>query len=131
MGLPIKGMYFSGHIEQHSPRFISLVTNSWAKLSCFWLRRRKEWICSERSITICAIVKVWTCQGSLIWHQHEVTRTNQGSRIIYIKEKTVHQHAQSTTFGLLVEANLFRLTGSFHIHFFFFFSSKLLTTTSN
>ena len=30
---------------------------------------------------------------------YEATRTNQGSRIIYITEKSVHQRAQSTTFG--------------------------------
>ena len=35
---------------------------------------KKEWICSERLIIIYAIVKGWTCQGSLIWHQSEVTR---------------------------------------------------------
>ena len=29
---------------------------------------------SERPITVCTIVKGWTCQGSLIWHQHEVMR---------------------------------------------------------
>ena len=28
------------------------------------------------------------------------------------------EHAQSTTFRLLVEASLFRFTGWFHIHFF-------------
>ena len=86
----------------------------------YWLRVGKEWICSERPFTICAIAKGWTCQGSLIWHQREVTRTNQGSRIMYIKEKPVHQHVQSTTFGLLVEASLFRLTGWFHIHMVIF-----------
>ena len=36
-------------------------------------RWRKEWICRKRPITICAMVKGWTRQGSLIWHQHEVT----------------------------------------------------------
>ena len=40
---------------------------------------------------------------------HEGTRTNHGSRIFYITEKPVHQHAQNTTFGLLVEASLFWL----------------------
>ena len=39
-----------------------------------YLKWRKEWICSKRPITICAIVKGWMCQGSLIWHQREVTR---------------------------------------------------------
>ena len=47
---------------------------------------------------------------------HEGTRTNQDSRIIYITEKP--EHAQSTTFGLVVEASLLRLTGWFHIHLF-------------
>ena len=31
------------------------------------LRWTKEWICSKRSITICAIVKVWIYQGSRTW----------------------------------------------------------------
>ena len=50
---------------------------------------------------------------------HKGTRTNQGSSIFYIKKKAVRQHAQNTTFGLFVEASLFRLTSWFHIHFFF------------
>ena len=44
---------------------------------------------------------------------HEGTWTNQGSRIIYITEKPVRQDAQSTTFGLFVEASLLRLIGWF------------------
>ena len=51
---------------------------------------------------------------------HEGTRTNQGSCIIYITEKPVQQHEQSTTFGLFVEASLFWLTDWFHIHLFLF-----------
>ena len=30
------------------------------------------------------------------------------------------EHVQSTTFALLIEASLFKLTGWFHIHFFLF-----------
>ena len=45
--------------------------------------------------------------------------SNQGSRIIYITEKHVRQHAQSTTSGLIEEASIFRLTGRFHIHLFY------------
>ena len=51
---------------------------------------------------------------------HVGTRTNQGSRIIYITEKPVHQHAQSTTFELIFEASLFRVTGWFNVHLFLF-----------
>ena len=58
-------------------------------------------------------------------HGHKETRTNQGSRIIYITDKPVPQHplrnVQRTTFGLLVKASLLRLTGWFHIHLFFLF----------
>ena len=32
--------------------------------------------------------------------RHEGTMTSQGSRIVYITEKSVRKHAQSTTFGL-------------------------------
>ena len=48
-----------------------------------------EWICSERPITICAVVKDWTCQGSLIRHQPEVKREQgsiEGARTVYIRE---------------------------------------------
>ena len=64
------------------------------------------------------------CQGVsdlALARDHEGTRFNQGSRIVYITEKHTKKHAQSTTFRLLVEASLFRLTGSFHIHLFFLF----------
>ena len=37
------------------------------------LRWIKEWICSERPITICAVVKGWTRQKFLIWLQRKVT----------------------------------------------------------
>ena len=58
---------------------------------------------------------------ALAWG-HEGTRTDQGSRIIYITKKPNRQHAQSTILGLFVEANLFRLTGWFHIHLFIYLS---------
>ena len=54
----------------------------------------------------------------------ELTRTNQGSSIIYITEKPVRQHAQSTTSRLFVEASLFRLTDWFHSHLFLFIQDK-------
>ena len=38
-------------------------------------------------------------------------KTNQGSHIVYITEKAAHQHAQNVTYGLVVAACLFRLTG--------------------
>ena len=57
------------------------------------LRPRKKWIVlrSERPITICAIVKGWTQQGFLIWH---IRVRSKGTLrpIIYITEKSVHQH---------------------------------------
>ena len=78
----------------------------------------KEWICSERPITINAIVKGWTCQGSLIWHKRDVT---MGQGPIRALVSFTLQHTQNTTFELFVEASLFRLTGWFHIHLLFFF----------
>ena len=36
------------------------------------------------------------------------------------------EHAQSTTFGPLVEASLFKLTGWFHIHLFIYLSYSSL-----
>ena len=36
------------------------------------------------------------------------------------------EHAQSTTFGLLVEASLFILTDWFHIHFFYLSKHPLI-----
>ena len=54
---------------------------------------------------------------------HEGKRTNQGSHLIYITEKPVHQHAQNTTFGLFATASLFRFTGWFYTHLFY--SSKM------
>ena len=74
------------------------------------------------------MVKGWTRHGFQFWPSargHKGTWHNQGSPIIYITEKTVRnnhlsEHAQSTTFGLLVEASVFRLTSWFHIHFFLF-----------
>ena len=35
------------------------------------------------------------------------------------------EHMQSTNFGLLVEAGLFRLTDWFHIHLFFYLSKAI------
>ena len=46
-------------------------------------------------------------------------RTNEGSRIVYITEKLMRQHAQNTTLSLFAASSLFRLTGWFHIHLFF------------
>ena len=39
------------------------------------LRWIKQWICSERPITICSIVKTWLCQGSRIWPTLHYRRT--------------------------------------------------------
>ena len=46
------------------------------------LRRIKEWICSERPITICDIVKVWLCQGFRIWSKGDVTRRQRPMRAL-------------------------------------------------
>ena len=51
--------------------------------------------------------------------RHEEKRTNEGPRVVYITEKAALQHAQNTTFGLFAAADLFRLTGWFHIHLFY------------
>ena len=61
---------------------------------------------------------------------HEGTRTDQGYPIIYITEKPDRLHAQSTTYGLFVDASLLRLTGRFHIHLFLFLSKASLLTVS-
>ena len=72
-----------------------------------------EWICSERPITLCAVVTVkdWACQGSQIWHQPEVKREQGPIRALvpFTLEKYERKYAQSTTFGLFVEASLFRV----------------------
>ena len=59
---------------------------------------------------------------------HEGTRTNQGSRIIYITEKPTRKPAQCTTFELFIEAGLFRLTGWFHNPLDFIYLSKYLAS---
>ena len=68
----------------------------------------KEWIFSERPITICAIVKAWlillgSSNVASVWRHYEI-KTNKGSRIVYITEKLAHQHAQNATFGLFAAA---------------------------
>ena len=70
---------------------------------------KPKWICSERPITICTLVKAWLCQGPHIWHKCDVTRrqTNEGSLTVNITEKRARQHAQNTTCRLLAAASLF------------------------
>ena len=46
------------------------------------LRWIKEWICSERPITICAIVKACLCQGSRICLKGDVTRRQRPMRAL-------------------------------------------------
>ena len=55
-------------------------------------------------------MKTWLSQGSRIspnlvsvGRQWEI-KTNEDSRIAYIREKIAHQHAQNATFGLFVAA---------------------------
>ena len=73
---------------------------------------------------MCAIVKTRVWNLSSLWRHYE-TKTNECSRIVYITEKAVHQHAQNIHFGLFDAAWLFKLTGWFHIHLFLFISSKI------
>ena len=50
---------------------------------CWWnLRWMKEWICSERPITICAIVNAWLCQGPEIWLRRDITRRQRPIRAL-------------------------------------------------
>ena len=90
-------------------RQLALMVND----ECRNLRWRKEWICSESPITICARVKGWICQGSRIWHQGEVTREQGPIRalIIYITEKPMRQHHLSMLRAQIV-GYLLRLTCS-------------------
>ena len=53
---------------------------------------RKEWICSERPITICPIVTCWTHARRAAARGHVGTRTNQGSRFDYITKKPYLHH---------------------------------------
>ena len=53
------------------------------------------------------------------------TMTIQGSRIVNITEKHARKYAQSTTFGLFIEASLFRLTSWFLLHLFLFIFKHL------
>ena len=46
------------------------------------LRWIKEWICSERPITLCPRVKNWLCQGSRIWPKGDVTRRQRPMRAL-------------------------------------------------
>ena len=55
---------------------------------------------------------------------HKGTRTNQGPCNVYITDKPALQYAQSTTFGLFVEASLFMLTSCFISTCFYF--SKII-----
>ena len=72
----------------------------------------------ETNYYIHYIVKGWTLHGVsdlASTRGHERTRTNWGSRMIYIIEKHARLHrlimSRARLFGLLVEASLFRLTG--------------------
>ena len=60
-------------------------------------------MCSERPITICAVVKAWLCQGSRIWIKTDVTtRLRPMSALVsftFITEKLARQYAQNATFG--------------------------------
>ena len=85
----------------------------------------KKWICSERPITIFAIVKTWLSQESRIWPRCDVAwRQRRMRTYIYIVEKAAQQRAQNVAFGIFAAAGLLRLTGWFHISICFY-SSKM------
>ena len=88
------------------------------------LRRIKEWICSERPITICAIVKAWLCQMSRICPKGDVTRRQRPMRALV--SFTLQRNLRNNmTFELFAATSLFRLTGSFHIHLFYLSMQEL------
>ena len=67
----------------------------------------KQWIGSERSITICAMVKTWLRQYDVTVRQRPV---REGSHIVYITEKVAHQYVQIATLVLFAAARGFRET---------------------
>ena len=54
------------------------------------LRWINEWICSERPITICAIVKTMLCQGSRIWPKRDVNRRLRPMRALLSLQRNLH-----------------------------------------
>ena len=64
-------------------------------------------------------MKGWTCQGSLIWHQHEIMRKKGPIRALV--SFTLQRNLCASV--LFVEASLCRLTGWFHIHLFYIYLS--------
>ena len=64
----------------------------------YYLRWIKEWICSKRPITICAIMMTWLCQGSLIWPKCDITRIQRSLRalILFTLQKNLHTNMRKT-----------------------------------
>ena len=64
----------------------------------FYLRWIKEWICSERLITICAIVKTWLCLGSRIWPKCDITRLQRLMRalVLYTLQRNLSTNMHRT-----------------------------------
>ena len=58
-------------------------------------------MCSERQIAICAILKAWLCEGSWIWPKCDITKTNEGSCIVYITEKVQVQVDRLVSYRLV------------------------------
>ena len=97
--LPTTVMFINGVLD---------VDLSHTRLNLRWI---KQWIGSERPITICAKVKTWLTQKKKI---------NEVSYFVYISEKVAHQLARNMTFGLFTTASLVKLSGLFHINLFLF-----------
>ena len=66
-------VYFFSHRYVSFCLFFKCATQNKLRGYLCNLRWKKEWICSERPISICTIVKGWTCQGSGIWPNCDIT----------------------------------------------------------
>ena len=57
-----------------------------------------KWICWERPITICAIVKAWLCQRFGNWHKCDVTRRQRPMRalVLFTLQRNMHANMHRT-----------------------------------
>ena len=76
---------------------LSTVENDFI-FSLIYLRCINEWICSERPITECAIVKAWPCQGSRIRPKCDVTRRQRpmGALVSFPLQRSLHANMRRT-----------------------------------
>ena len=75
-----------------------------------YLRWIKQWIGSERPITICAIVKTWLCPWSRISPQCDITRRQRpiGTLVMITLQRNLHTNMHRTQLlGYLPAARLF------------------------